>query len=73
MVTICNLPVELGNGSLSFSVPGHGDESVSLLGDVDILDLSALAELILQDGLGAVGVDPVHEKLGHDQGLVVVK
>ena len=41
----------------------HVDEGVAFSGIVNLGDFSALAELVLEDLMGAVPVHPVNEKL----------
>ena len=62
--------VELVNSGLGISCVIHGDESVTLLGDVDVRDGAELRELLLQKVLRAGAVDSVDEKLGSTRHVV---
>ncbi len=56
--------VELGDAAVGLAGVAHGDEGVSLVGDVDVVDAAVLAEGLLQHLARAVAVDAVHEQLG---------
>ena len=67
VLVVYRLPIQFLNSRVRLSIGRHGDKSVPLLRNVDIFNLSALAKLILQHGLGTVPVDTVHEQLRHYQ------
>jgi len=69
LLTVDGGAIQILDGLVGTALVSHGHESIALLGDVNLLDLTTSGEFVLNEGLGAPGVDSVDEQLGHDGDL----